>query len=846
MKRKILSTILASLPLLGFATGVKQNRGLMAFANGNKVQVEWRMRATDNPTNTQYQLYIDGNLYGTFRSKTTALVNKAKYGNSVFSLVVKDKDGNEIDRQEGIRAWESPFLDIPMEAPVVKDAQADTALVTYTPLDASAYDMDGDGEQEIVIKWQGQLAGDGAKPSDNHEFVDCYKLNGKRLWRIDFGQNVISGNNFTFMVWDFDGDGKGEMIVKTAPGTKDAQGNFVGKGLTGYPEDLNTVYYRGSDGAPTAGEEWITCFDGVTGKELASRLYWPYFGIQENWDTRNGRTDGMNYGRRGNGFKGAVIKIPCRDGKERHACYMQRGIYTYVYATAISWDGTSLTEEWRVSSTSADHSVTENAAGTHTQGISLFAEGAHSGEAGDIDGDGYDEVCIGAAAIDHDGKVLWSTGFGHGDVCAVGEFNPGNAGLEAWRITEASGTYNACMLDGASGTVLNGQARSESDGDVSRGIIMDLDSTHVGHEYWHNASKYVYDCNGNELYEYNRGNNTGYPNFSIFWDGDLMEEHFDGNGVAKFDIESHNWVRATFGRGNTDMLWKMYKVHSINSTKGNACLVCDLLGDFREELVMYANAADADRSDCDYVLRIVTTTYDTDKKLPWLRDDKTYDLQIASQNVGYSMPPHISYNAHEWYGSLGKMGEDEIAETEESTKYFKPVKGAYYSVSIDGGVSLNLSGEFSKGFAPLDESSYEIQFVYVTDSTYILKGSDGQCLIANGGYGYKAKDSEADATPFIGYVDGDYVYFKSTTDPKSNGNVWVIYDSKRMGISRGTSEDSAFRFTVKQTGNHDATGITTVKDTDEDKGDAWHSIGGASVGKPGKGVYVKKGRKVLF
>lgn len=844
MRKQLLLLLFVLLPLLASAADAVQNRGLIAFVNGNYVQVEWRMRATDDPTQTQYQLYADGRLYGTFRSKTTVRLNKSKYQNATFSLVVKDKDGNETDSQGGVKVWQNPYLDIPMQAPVIMDANADTALVTYTPLDASAYDMDGDGEQEIILKWDGQFTGSGTKASDRHEFVDCYKLDGTRLWRIDFGQNVICGNNFTFMVWDFDGDGKGEMIVKTAPGTKDGEGNYVGKGLKGYPDDLEKVYYRGSDGGPTRGEEWITCFDGVTGKELASKQYWPYFNIQSDWDTRNGRTDGDTYGRRGNGFKGAVIKIPCRDGKVRPTCYMQRGIYTYVYATAISWDGDSLREEWRHASTDANASYTINASGRHDQKISVMGEGAHSGEAGDLDGDGYDEVCIGAAAIDHDGTVLWATGLGHGDVCSVGEFNPDNPGLETWRITEYGTKYDACMISGKDGTILNGQLRTG--GDVNRGIIMDLDSLHAGNEYWHNASGSVYDCNGNALYAYSRGNGTGYPNFRIFWDGDLLDEHFDGNGVAKGVLSRDTlwWTRATFGLGNTTMLYKNYKVHSINSTKGNACLVCDLLGDFREELTMYTSAAEAGRSDCDYVLRVITTTYDTDKKLPWLRDDNTYNIQIASQNVGYSMPPHLSYNAYEWYKGLGAMGKDEIAP--EETAHFQPERGAYYNVyaDTDDGLSLDLSATVSKGFAQCNTNNYEIQFVYTNDSTYLFKGKDGNYLKANGGYGFAVTANEGEATPFIGYTDGGYVYFKSTVDPRGNGNVWVTYAADRTGISRGSSRDNAFRFTIEKTGNNDPTAIKAV-DGAEAAPDAWYTIDGVQVAQPTKGVYIHNGQKVI-
>ena len=362
------------LPLLAagiLAVSAKDNRGLFAFLNGNILQVSWRMRATDNPKNTQYELYADGQKVATMRSKTTVRLSSASYADSKFSLIVKDSLSHVTDQQDGVTVNPSEVIDIPMNAPeAVKAPGTDSTIISYTPGAASAYDMDGDGEQEIIMKWMPSDLMNTTYNIPAHEYLDCYKLNGTRLWRIDMGQNIGAGNNFPYMVWDFDGDGKGELICKSAPGTKDASGNYVGKGLPGYDTDLEKVYYRGHDKLPTKGEEWITCFDGVNGKELASKKYWPYFNIQSEWNP-DGNSDGASYGRRGNGFKGAVIKIPCRDGQVRPVCYMQRGIYTYVYATAISWDGKNLTEEWRHSSYKGN-SITTNATGTHNQKLSLY------------------------------------------------------------------------------------------------------------------------------------------------------------------------------------------------------------------------------------------------------------------------------------------------------------------------------------------------------------------------------------------------------------------------------------------------------------------------------------------
>lgn len=803
MKQKLLTGLFVLSSCMVAAQ--QENRGLFAFINGSQVQVSWRMRATDNPTKMQYELYADGQKVCTMRSKTTVRLSKAIYGDATFRLVVKDPEGNTVDQQEGVTAKPNPYIDIPLSAPAPV-TNADTTVISYTPGDCSAYDMDGDGNQEIILKWMPSIIYNKELNLPAHEFIDCYKLDGTRLWCIDMGQNMGAGNNFPFMCWDFDGDGKGELICKTAPGTKEAAGNYVGNGLPGYPTDLQKTYYRGSDKLPTKGEEWLTCFDGATGKELASKQYWPYFNIQSDWDPRSGSTDGENYGRRGNGFKGAVMKIPCRNGKVRPVCVMQRGIYSYVYATAISWDGKQLTEEWRHASTSENHAVTTNATGTHTQTVSLFAQGAHAGQAADLDGDGYDELCIGAAAIDHDGTVLWSTGLGHGDMISVGELNPHHEGQETFRITEGATAYDACMISGKDGKVLNGIPYSN--GDVARGLAMDLDSTVAGSEYFCLSSDKIYDCDGNALYDYNRGKTTGYPNYRIFWDDDLTEEHFDGANIAKYDIVNHSWVRCLKSRGDNTTTNKLYAVHPINGSKQNPCLQCDLFGDFREELAMYTSAEEVGRSDCDYVLRIITTTYDTNKKLPWLRDDNTYNLQIASQNVGYSQSPHLGYNAYSYYQSLGEMGKDEIVQQE--TGVFNPVPYQYYEMKYSDAGYLNFAGgKVTKGMIAVSDAAYEVQFIKAADkNTYYIKGSDGYYLCDGGKYGFSPSTDASKATAYKAVMDGDMVYFVSTA--ATNDKVYISYSSSRKTFSRGSNEDEAARFAISPTGNSDPTSISTT------------------------------------
>lgn len=611
------------------AQASKQNRGLLAFVTGSEIQVSWRMRSTDDPFTTRYKLYANGTLCQTLTSRTTVRLAKSAYANATFSLVVENENGEIVDRQDNVKVLSSNYLDIPLKAPL-PIVGSNGFTITYSPGEGSACDMDGDGEQEIVLKWMPSALYDGASSTVGREYIDCYKLNGTRLWRIDLGQNAGAGNNLPFMCYDFDQDGKGELIVKTAPGSLDAQGRYVGASLKGY-SDRNKLYYRGSDGLPTQGEEWMTCYDGTTGKELGTVDYWPLFGIQSNWYP--GGSDTYTYGRRGNGFKGAVVYLDV-DGKKLPCCYSQRGIYSYVYASTYSWDGKTFRQVWRHAS---DQS-----------GQGLFAEGAHSVCAGDVDGDGYDEVVIGAACIDHDGKVKWRTGLGHGDALHLGEFSPYNKGLEVYRITENASAYDACLMDAATGKVL--ASLPYQSGDVDRGIIMDVDSTYAGNEFFCNTYSNIYTCQGMAVYRKDMGNNNGYPNFRIYWDGDLLDEHFSGNKISKYNTGWQGFDRIA-------SLWSTHRAQSINGTKENAILVCDLLGDWREELILYTAGGDAPAG-YDFALRIITSNYSTEYKLPWLRDDHTYDLAIAWQNVGYCQPPHLGYNPVEYYASLMKSLEN--------------------------------------------------------------------------------------------------------------------------------------------------------------------------------------------
>src|SRR3954463_31672 len=157
---------------------------------------------------------------------------------------------------------------------------------------ASAGDADGAGRYEIILKWDPSNSKDNSQAGcTGNVFIDAYTLTGTRLWRIDLGPNIRAGAHYTqFIVYDFDGDGKAEMAVKTAPGTKDGTGKFLSLGPAANDDDSKA--YRQSDGYVLSGPEYLTVFSGLTGAELATVDFDQARGTVSSWgDSYGNRVD---------------------------------------------------------------------------------------------------------------------------------------------------------------------------------------------------------------------------------------------------------------------------------------------------------------------------------------------------------------------------------------------------------------------------------------------------------------------------------------------------------------------------------------------------------------------------
>ncbi len=593
----------------------KLDRGLVAVQTENGVYLSWRLLGTEaTPSKITkapaFDVYKNSHKIATVYDSTNYL-DTAGTASDTYAVSISDQAADD----DGISPLPQNYFDISLNIPAdfsYTDLSGNQYTYSYSPGDASCGDLDGDGEYELVVKWE-------ANPQDNSNggvtgnvYLDAYKLNGTQLWRIDLGANIRAGAHYTqFLVYDFDLDGIAEITCKTAPGSKDASGNYVSaaSNISAIKNSTDNEYsYQNSGGYILEGPEYFTAFDGRTGNAIDT-IYYPNERISAAvW--------GDGYGNRCDRYLADVAYL---DGILPYAVYV-RGYYggqSGYGARSASFGARLVNGRLEVPYI---FDTLSGEPGYSSGNEDYIGQGNHNMTVADVDGDGKDEYITGAACyeVNDSNKLIgkWNTKKGHGDALHIGDYDPTHHGLEFFTVHESE-PFGMSVIDPATGEILFERSASK---DTGRGLMANVGS---GGYYQITASSgagtYIAAGNGNFI---SSSVSTGY-NFRIFWDADLYDNTLDGTTVSDYQ---NNAMRQIFSAAGCV---------SVNGTKSTPSLQADLFGDWREELVYPTSNGRA--------LRVFTTTDITHYKLPTLMHDPVYRSGVSAEQTAYNQPPHIGF-----------------------------------------------------------------------------------------------------------------------------------------------------------------------------------------------------------
>jgi rhamnogalacturonan endolyase len=568
-------------PPAGVMQAEDLDRGLVSVRSGSANLVSWRLLGTET-TGVAFNLYRGATRVNA--SPITGATNHLDSGAPAGATYTVRAVVGGTEQAASAPALQFPagYLDVPLQVPPGGTTPSGEAY-TYSANDASVGDLDGDGDYEFVLKWDPSNAKDNSQSGyTGNVYVDAYTLTGTRLWRIDLGRNIRAGAHYTqFQVYDYDGDGDAEVAMKTADGTRSGTGQVIGNA---------NADHRNSAGYVLAGPEYLTMFDGRTGAALSTVNYDPPRGTVSSW--------GDNYGNRVDRFLAGTAYL---DG-QRPSLIMARGYYTRAVIAAWDFRNGTLTKRWTFDSNAAGNGA---AAG----------QGNHSLSIADVDGDGRQEIVYGAATVDDNGRLLWSTGHGHGDAGHVGDLDPSRPGLEYFKVSEDGSKPSSWFADARTGQIL---WSTPTGGDNGRGVSGDIWAGSPGAESWSSAVSGLANTRGQNI-----GRKPSSTNFLAWWDGDPVRELLDATRIDKY------------GTGGDTRLLTASGVSSNNGTKSTPSLSADLFGDWREEVVW--------RTSDSRALRIYSTPTPTSTRIHTLMHDLQYRVAVAWQNTAYNQPPHPSF-----------------------------------------------------------------------------------------------------------------------------------------------------------------------------------------------------------
>ena len=802
----------------------KLDRGLIAIKTDGGIYLSWRLfDSEDNifgsaDKNVSFNVYRDGKKISEVATKTNYVDSTVGTNYSVAPVI----NGVEGEKCNPVTVYNNSYFDIPLLKPddetIYDPSGNELATYSFFPADCSTGDVDGDGEYEIIVKWTSSehdvgSPGDPAYSGTVH--LAAYKLDGTKLWKNDIalGKNVYSSaHTVQFLVYDFDGDGKSEVMCQTSLGSKDGQGKYVSnaaqtdeeiKAIT--DEENSTADYRGY-GRVVEGKEFLTVFNGETGVAMDT------INLPTTRGSENGVDYGDDFGNRSNRF---VSDIAYLDGEKPYAIYL-RGYYfgrngkQRTSIAGISWDGTALSPTYRFDTQKGQEGYYDGA-------YQYVGNGNHNCTVADVDNDGKDEFITGALCMevndDNEFRPKWCTYLQHGDALHIGNYDPTHTGFEFFTVHEDSGTnslsgnditldFGMSVIDAETGNIMFHEGASD---DTGRGVMANVGAGGY-YQIW-SAKNSARQSNGGTDFTTATsltGRNTPSMNFRIFWDGDLYDNLLDGANITDWNGRNMSNI---FSAGNYDCV-------SINGTKANPSLQADLFGDWREEVVYPTGDGTA--------LRVFSTTDTTDYKIKTLMQDPVYRSGVAAEQTAYNQPPHVGFYMGKEVFETRKITSITITTQPTRTSYIPGesfdktgmVVKANYSDGTSEEISAYTVSEIDKD--KIGEQTLTVSYLGKTDTITIYVVEPGITSL-NNIYNTNSTSSKLFTAP-IGSYAGDFTLehtVKINSIP-ANGN---------------TDKNSAAGFFVrfmadKQTGG----GWYLTKKSDTELNVAWKNTRASSVG----------------
>ena len=735
-KKTLLLFALTMMPVLTVFSQRKTDaldRGLIAIKTTNGVYCSWRIMGEEY-YDVKYNLYRDGTKVNSEPLSVSNYSDAAGTSSSKYTVKAVVR-GTEQTASKEATVWTDSYLEITPQ-------HATSITSTLVPNDACCADVDGDGELEILIKYDNKEEISSLFPKEGHNgeytIFEVLKMDGSLLWWVNCGPNMgdFQNNEQNIAAYDWDQDGKAEAIMRLSEGSvihmKDGSTYTIGadgKNGTAWTNYRTPKVEGGVEWFTHYGNEFLVYMNGETGVPYQV-MEFPLKRLEDG-ETNLEKAWGDGYGHRSSKY---FFGAPYLDGR-KPSIFLARGIYTR--HKMIAWNCNDSSSPW-------------------------YGQGYHNYGIADVDWDGRDEICFGSMVIDDNGKGLSTTGLGHGDAQHHGDFNPYIHGHEIYACNEDHPDNN--YRDATTSKIYYRQTSSNDDG---RSMMGNFSNKYPGCLGRSGHDTAISSVTNNHI-----PNDIAFDvNFRIYWDGDLLEETFNGTGTR-------NSAGRIYKPGVGDIITLAGSLTN-NDTKATPCYQGDLFGDWREEVMMRT---------ADNKIRIYTTTIPTEWRNYTLWHDMQYRNAMVWQMNGYNQPPHTSYFLGELEGitmappALTMTGRTEIQNGGSITTTDNAVIACEtndMSISVSEGASPYIFIDNAASHVIGHDNNNYIERVYYkhtlidgafSGATRIIKQGDGILVLPNVSEKHTGNtDIWAGTLQFDGTMENSPVWLNRHTSLISDG-----------------------------------------------------------------------------